>query len=137
MQDPVTSLVGSLAIFMGVSDVTMQLMIGAIGLILMAFSFHRHSDRKSTIVAIAAWPLIGLFFYLYCGYFVEISDPVLILMTAAALPAGIAMSYWEWKIDDVNNDTRIWMRGFVVWSMVPYYLVFGVPYLIRDRPNDD
>ena len=21
------------------------------------------------------------------------------------------------------------MRGFVVWSMVPYYLVFGVPYL--------
>ena len=129
MQDPLASFVGSLAIFMGVSDVTMQLMIGAIGLILMAISFHRHSDSKSTIVAIAAWPLIGLFFYLYCGYFVEISDPVLILMTAAALPAGIAMSFWEWKIDDANNDTRIWMRGFVVWSMVPYYLVFGVPYL--------
>ena len=92
MEDPVTSLVGSLAILIGVSDVTMQLMIGAIGLILMSISFHRNSDSKSTVFAIAAWPLIGLFFYLYCGYFVEISDPVLILMTAAALPAGIAMS---------------------------------------------
>ena len=113
MQDPVASFVGSLAIFMGVSDVTMQLIIGTIGLILMAISFHRHSDSKSTVFAIAAWPLIGLFFYLYCGYFVEISDPVLILMTAAALPAGIAMSFWEWKIDDSNKDTRIWMRGLL------------------------
>ena len=92
MQDPVAAIVGSLAVFMGVSDVTMQLIIGTIGLILMAISFHRHSDSKSAVFAIAAWPLIGLFFYLYCGYFVEISDPVLIFMTAAALPAGIAMS---------------------------------------------
>ena len=129
MQDPVASLVGSLARFMEVSDVTMQLIIGTIGLILMSISFHAHHVRKSRVFAIAAWPLIGLFFYLYCGYFVEISDPVLIIMTAAALPAGIAMSFWEWKIDDANNDTRIWLRGFVVWSMVPYYLVFGVPYL--------
>ena len=129
MQDPVAAFVGSLAAFMGVTDVTMQLIIGTVGLILMAISFHRHSDSKSAVFAIAAWPLIGLFFYLYCGYFVEISDPVLILMTAAALPAGITMSFWEWRIDNSNKDTRIWMRGFVVWSMVPYYLVFGVPYL--------
>ena len=129
MQDPVAGFVDTLAVFMGVTDVTMQLIIGTIGLILMAISFHGYSDSKSAVFAIAAWPLIGLFFYLYCEYFVEISDPVLILMTAAALPAGIAMSFWEWKIDDANKETRIWMRGFVVWSMVPYYLVFGVPYL--------
>ena len=129
MQDPVASFVGFLARFIEVSDVTMQLIIGAIGLILMSISFHANHVSNSRVFAIAAWPLIGLFFYLYCGYFVEISDPVLIIMTAAALPAGIAMSFWEWKIDDANNDTRIWLRGFVVWSMVPYYLVFGVPYL--------
>lgn len=124
-----TSLVGSLAILIGVSDVTMQLMIGAIGLILMSISFHSNSDGKSRAFAVASWPLIGLFFYLYCGYFVEIADPVLIVMTAAALPVGIAISFWELRIGDDDNDTRTWMRGFVVWSMVPYYLVFGVPYL--------
>ena len=129
MQDPVSSFVGSLAAFLGAPDVAMQLIIGSIGLILMSISFHGNSDKHSRSFAIAAWPLIGLFFYLYCGYFVEISDPVLVLMTAGALPAGIAISFWEWKADDTIEETMVWMRGFVVWSMVPYYLVFGVPHL--------
>ena len=67
----------------------MQLIIGTVGLILMAISFHRHSDSKSAVFAIAVG-LYWLFFYLYCGYFVEISDPVLILMTAAACPPDMS-----------------------------------------------
>ena len=129
MEDPISGLVGSFATILGVSDVTMQLLIGALGLFLMSFSFHRHSDSYAKGLAIISWPLIGLFFYLYSGYFVEISDPVLIFMTAGALPAGIAISYWEWVADGTGDETNVWLRGFVVWSMIPYYVVFGVPYL--------
>ncbi len=129
MEDPVSAVVGSLAIALGISDVTMQLLIGSMGLALMAYSFHRHSDSNSKVLAIISWPFIGLFFYLYSGHFVEISDPVLIFMTAGALPVSIAISYWEWTSDGGHDDTIVWLRGFVVWSMIPYYLVFGIPYL--------
>jgi len=129
MEDPISSVLESFASIFGVADVTMQLLIGAIGLILMAFAFHRHSESYAKACAIISWPLIGLFFYLYSGHFVEISDPVLVIMTAGALPVGLAISYWEWAIEGGKDETILWLRGFVVWSMVPYYIVFGVPYL--------
>jgi archaeosortase A (PGF-CTERM-specific) len=129
MEDPISSIVGSFASSFGISDVTMQLLIGSFGLILMAVAFHLHSESYAKGSAIISWPLIGLFFYLYSGHFVEISDPVLIFMTAGALPVGLAISYWEWTIEGETDETIVWLRGFVVWSMAPYYIVFGVPYL--------
>jgi len=129
VEDPIAALVGSFAASFGISDVTMQLLIGSLGLVMMAFSFHRHSENYSKGLAIISWPFIGLFFYLYSGYFVEISDPVLVFMTAGALPAALAISYWEWVSDGREDETIVWLRGFVVWSMIPYYLVFGVPHL--------
>jgi archaeosortase A (PGF-CTERM-specific) len=129
MEDPISSVVGSFASSFGISDVTMQLLIGSFGLILMAIAFHCHSEGYAKGSAIISWPLIGLFFYLYSGHFVEISDPVLIFMTAGALPAGLAISYWEWTIKGETDETIVWLRGFVVWSMIPYYVVFGVPHL--------
>ncbi len=129
VEDPISAFVGSFATIFGISDVTMQLLIGSLGLVMMSVSFHRHSENFSKGLAIISWPFIGLFFYLYSGYFVEISDPVLIFMTAGALPAGLAISYWEWVSDGSGNETIVWLRGFVVWSMVPYYVVFGIPHL--------
>ena len=129
MEDPISAFVGSIATSFGISDVTMQLLIGSLGLVMMSFSFHRHSERYAKVLAIISWPFIGLFFYLYSGHFVEISDPVLIVMTAGALPAGLAISYWEWVSDGSGDETIVWLRGFVVWSMVPYYVVFGIPHL--------
>ena len=129
MEDPIESIVGAIATDLGVSEVSMQLIIGSFGLVLMGTSFHKNSEWYSKWCSIGGWPLIGLFFYLYSSHYVEISDPVLILMTAGALPAGFAMSYWEWTSDDSGSDTILWLRGFVVWSMVPYYLIFGVPNL--------
>ena len=129
MEDPISSIVGSFASSFGISDVTMQLLIGLFGLILMAVAFHRHSESYAKGSAIISWPLIGLFFYLYSGHFVDISDPVLIFMTAGSLPAGLAISYWEWTNGGETDETIVWLRGFVVWSMIPYYIVFGVPYL--------
>ncbi|MAH98301.1 MAG: archaeosortase A [Euryarchaeota archaeon] len=129
VEDPVASVIGDFSSTLGVSEVTLQLVIGAIGLFLLGVAFHKSSRDYSRLFAVSGWPLIGLFFYLYSGHYVEISDPVLIFMTASALPAGFAASIWEWKNDGSSVDTIIWMRGFVVWSMIPYYLVFGVPYL--------
>ena len=129
VEDPVASLIEDFSSALGMSEVTLQLVIGAIGLCLLGIGFHKSSQDYSRFFAVAGWPLIGLFFYLYSGHYVEISDPVLIFMTASALPAGFAASIWEWKNDGSSVDTIIWMRGFVVWSMIPYYLVFGIPYL--------
>jgi len=129
MDDPVSAIVESFATSLGISDVTMQLLIGSLGLALLSISFHRHSAGYSKGLAIVSWPFIGLFFYLYSGHFVEISDPVLIFMTAGALPAGLAVSFWEWNSEGDENDTIVWLRGFVVWSMIPYYVVFGIPHL--------
>ena len=129
MEDPIGALIEDFSEVFGIADVTMQLLIGSIGLALLGIGFHRNSDDYAKISEVLGWPLIGLFFYLYSSHFVEISDPVLILMTAGALPAGLTMAYWEWSSDGSSVDTIVWARGFVVWSMIPYYLVFGVPYL--------
>ena len=91
MRDPVEGTVGDLAEFLGITEISMQLFIGAVGLVFLGIAFHNKTQAISRVSAIIGWPLIGLFFYLYSGHYVEISDPVLILMTAGALPAGFAM----------------------------------------------
>ncbi len=129
MEDPIGSVVNSLAESFGIAEVTMQLLIGAVGLLLLGIGFHRSTESYSVRTSIAGWPLIGLFFYLYSDHYVEISDPVLILMTAGALPAGIGMSLWEAKGEAVHAGTLHWLRGCVVWSMLPYYAVYNIPQL--------
>ena len=103
MEDPIGAVVGSLASSLGIAEVTMQLIIGAVGLMLLGIGFHRSTESYAERAAIAGWPLIGLFFYLYSGHYVEIADPVLILMTAGALPAGIWMSVWEASGETVHS----------------------------------
>jgi len=129
MEDPIGSVVNSLAYSLGIAEVTLQLLIGTIGLLLLGIGFHRSTESYSVSASIAGWPLIGLFFYLYSDHYVEISDPILILMTAGALPAGIGMAFWEARGEVVNSGTLHWLRGCVVWSMLPYYAVYNIPQL--------
>ena len=62
-------------------------------------------------------------------HYVEIKDPVLVLMTAAALPSGILVAFWEVSVKDNRPESLIWLKGCVVWSMIPYYVVYSVPLL--------
>ena len=62
-------------------------------------------------------------------HFVEISDPLLILMTAGALPAGIALGIWEVRNWEIGDESLVWLRGAVAWSVIPYYAVYSVPIL--------
>jgi len=129
VRDPIEGVVEALSTSIGISDVTMQLLIGAIGLCLLGASFHGSEKEFAKKAAIMGWPFIGLFFYLYSAYYVKIADPVLILMTAGALPAGFAMAIWESRPEEEVSETLVWLRGCVVWSMFPYFLIYGIPHL--------
>ena len=71
---------------------------------------------------------MGLYFYLQSEHYVEISDPVLVLMTACALPGSIALAVWEIKNEN-TPDALQWLRGCFTWAVVPYFVIFSVPYL--------
>ena len=65
MEDPIEALLDALSTYIGVADVTLQLVIGALGVLFLGIGFHKSSDSLSRSASIAGWPLIGLIFYLY------------------------------------------------------------------------
>ena len=119
----------SIASSLGLANITMQLIIGGIGVSLLALGFHNKNSKYVSECSAVGWILVGLFFYLYSEHYVEIKDPVLVLMTAAALPSGIAVAFWEISVKDNRPESLIWLKGCVVWSMIPYYVVYSVPLL--------
>ena len=42
-------------------------------------------------------------------------------MTSAALPLGIVVAFWEVKLEGELSESLTWLKGCVVWSMIPYY----------------
>ena len=129
MRDPVGVVVYSIASSLGLANITMQLIIGGIGVSLLALGFHKKNSRFISELSAVGWILVGLFFYLYSEHYVEIKDPVLVLMTAAALPSGILVAFWEVSVKDNRPESLVWLKGCVVWSMIPYYVVYSVPLL--------
>jgi len=129
MEEPVGLVIYSISSSFGIADITMQLIIGAMGVTLLAFGFHGKSRKIASELSAIGWILIGLFFYLYSEHYVEISDPVLIIMTAGALPAGIVVAFWEISVKDELPESLIWLKGCVVWSMIPYYVIYSIPVL--------
>ena len=72
--------------------------------------------------------LLGVVVYIQSTYYIKIEVPVLILMTAEALPGGIVLSIIE--IQNTSTDeSLIWFRGMVAWSIIPYHIVYLIPYL--------
>jgi len=129
MRDPVGIVVYSIASSFGIANITMQLIIGGIGVAFLAMGFHKKNGTYISQFSAMGWILVGLFFYLYSEHYVEIEDPVLVLMTAAALPCGIALAFWEISIKENIPEPLLWLKGCVVWSMIPYYLVYSIPVL--------
>jgi archaeosortase A (PGF-CTERM-specific) len=50
-------------------------------------------------------------------------------MTASALPVGIALGVWEVRNWDDAPEALVWFRGCVVWAVIPYYIVYSIPWL--------
>jgi len=129
MRDPVGVVIYSIASSLGIANITMQLIIGGIGVSILAIGFHKKESKYVPEISAIGWILVGLFFYLYSEHYVEIEDPVLILMTASALPCGIAVAFWEVSTKNDVSESLVWLKGCVVWSMIPYYAVYSIPLL--------
>ena len=128
MEEPIGQLVFGFGDAIGVNSMALELAIIMIGAFFLGLGFHWKTSSKSHYYAALGWVLMGLYFYLQSEYYVEISDPVLVLMTACALPGSIALAVWEIKNEN-TPDALQWLRGCFTWAVVPYFVIFSVPYL--------
>ena len=107
-----------------------NLLIVSIGLACLGFAFHSTDQRLRRFSPIG-WVCIGVYFYLGAEHYFEISDPVLIFMSVAALPVCIAYGGWEAILHRENRSLESveWLRGAVFWSAMPYLAIQHIPLL--------
>lgn len=100
------------------------------GLLLLAIAFHGNKSWMSWL-AVPGWILVGTYFFLNTPHYVELEDPVLIIMSAATLPFAIALAVWEGKLlkQGEVSDSLNWFRGACFWAGMPYLLVEKIPWL--------
>ena len=103
--------------------------IGAIGLVLLAISWH---FRKSENVLLAqiGWILVGLYFFAGSWKYYSHNDYILTVMSMSALPLGFGMCLWEKNVSDKKTRRAlIWARGAMAYAGGPYLLIAHVPWL--------
>ena len=92
MEEPIGLLVSGFGEVIGVNPMALELAIIMIGALFLGLGYHGQNSQKSRYFAAIGWVFMGLYFYLQSGYYLEISDPVLVLMTASALPGSVALA---------------------------------------------
>lgn len=103
--------------------------IGAIGLILLALSWH-YRRSKNPLLAQIGWVLVSLYFFAGSWKYFSHQDYVLTIMCMLALPLGIGMSIWEGRVEEgKTKDALIWSRGAMAYAGGPYLLIAHVPWL--------
>jgi len=106
---------------------SLALAIITTGLICLGISWF---SRRNGGERFAAWGWIftGFYFFLDSDRYIGEGDPLLLVFSAAALPAGFALAVWEMKANEDNKELQ-WFRGAVFWSATPYLLFVMVPWL--------
>jgi archaeosortase A (PGF-CTERM-specific) len=99
------------------------------GLLFLGVGFHGRKLSLSAPASAIGWVLFCSYFFLTTPYYIEINDPVLVLMAAGSLPVGIVLAYWEINSRGNIPASLVWLRGAVFWSGLPYMLVDKVPWL--------
>ena len=121
------------------NEATLRPIIGLCGMIFLGFAFNSKLIISKYSAPIG-WLLVGTYFGLSCPYYIEIKDPVLVLMTGFAPIAGIGLAYYEIKktfnLGNLEKLTGvpehlIWLRGMIFLAGTPYLLVAQIPYLNR------
>ena len=121
------------------NEATLRPIIGLCGMIFLGFAFNSKLIISKYSAPIG-WLLVGAYFGLSCPYYIEINDPVLVLMTGFAPIAGIGLAYYEIKktfnLGNLGKLTGvpehlIWLRGMIFLAGTPYLLVAQIPYLNR------
>ena len=130
MEDLIGNQVGSLGEIFGLDLGQTNVAIAFISLTFLGTAFH-HSNERYRILAPFGWIGIGVYFFIGAHHYIEISDPLLILMSVAALPVCTAYAGWEamlWKRGE-SIDSVDWLRGAVFWSAMPYLAIQHIPML--------
>ncbi len=108
----------------------LRLSLAIIGLMCLGISFHTQLTKGPYISALG-WFSISCYFFLDTPHYIELSDPILILMSAATLPLGIMVGFWTIKLHKKGKQesSLVWLEGCVFWSALPYLAVSWIPYL--------
>ena len=130
MDDPIIVALNGISAIFGLSINQLQLFLGISSVILLGFA-HFNASKGGGILSVIGWPLIGFFFYLDIPHYIEISDPVLIIMSAAGLPITIIIAIIEFNHHrkDIEDESIIWARGMISLGVGPYLLIANIPYL--------
>lgn len=103
---------------------------GALGMILLGFSWHKRHQSGVSRPAQTGWMLVALYFFNESGYYFEIGDLVLTIMTALALPLGVGLVIAEARsLTKRDRDALNWARGCIAYAGGPYILIASVPWL--------
>ena len=100
-----------------------------LGLACLGMGFHKKDMQNVSYISATGWILFCLYFFLTSQYYLEINDPILVVMTAGCLPLGIVLATWEIKSEHDCPEALIWLRGAMFWAGFPYMLVDKVPWL--------
>ena len=104
-------------------------MIGAIGLISLALSWHLRRGN-SVRLAQLGWIFVGLYFFSGAWKYQAKGDLILTTMSLAALPMTAGLAYWESSTtDDKSRSALNWARGAMAYAGGPYLLISHVPWL--------
>jgi archaeosortase A (PGF-CTERM-specific) len=130
MEDIVTAGVTSLGSIFGLDLDQTTLSIVIIGLICIGMAFHS-SKKMARCFSPLGWICIGVYFFLGADHYFQISDPVLIFMSLAALPVCIAYGGWEAILirEGRTIEAVDWLRGAVFWAAMPYLAIQHIPML--------
>ena len=105
-------------------------MAGALGMVLLAISWHKRRNEGVSRLAQVGWILVGFYFFNDSRYYFEIDDLVLTIMTALALPIAVALVIAEARSLTARDRAALnWARGCVAYAGGPYLLVAHIPWL--------
>ncbi|DAC42965.1 MAG: archaeosortase A [Euryarchaeota archaeon] len=105
-------------------------MAGALGMVLLAISWHKRRNEGVSRLAQVGWILVGFYFFNDSRYYFEINDLVLTIMTALALPIAVALVIAEARSLTARDRAALnWARGCVAYAGGPYLLVAHIPWL--------
>ena len=103
--------------------------IGAIGLVALAISWHRRSSSPVRLSQVG-WVFVGLYFFNDASVYLAHDDLILTLFSVMALPMAVGMAIWEGRAEDERTLASLtWARGAVAYAGGPYLLIAHVPWL--------
>lgn len=103
--------------------------VGAVGLIALALSWHRRNASPVRLAQIG-WVCVGLYFFNDASLYLAHDDLILTLFSVMTLPMAVGMAVWEALAEDEKSKSSLtWARGAVAYAGGPYLLIAHVPYL--------